>query len=870
MKVCGLRTENKEKPIDISVERPAFSWRVETREQNWRQKEYRVVVRNEEKIVWDSGFIRSARMTNVPYQGEALKSDERYFWYVECVSMESEIASSEETWFETGLLEADGWKGIYIGEIEDHVYHLFRKTFKIEKEVVKAKLYVCGLGHHEFYINGKKISDRVLEPGWTDYRKTCFYSAYDVTGFLEKGLNGAGVKLGDGMYNVPGAADEGRYVYFERSYGKCKLNVQLNITYADGSRQEVVTDESWRMAPSPILYCCIYGGELYDGRLEKRGFSCPGYEEGPEWEDAVRVDPPKGRVTSSPVPPLKVMQTYTPVSIQENGQDAFLYDLGTNFSGWARISIRTDGRMAGRKIVLTPGELLDKDMNPDQRVTGHDYRWEYILNDEMEQEFAPDFTYTGFRYVKLTGAVPEFDMDEDGEYTGEVPRCPEDGMPVITSMTGEFIYPEMEVAGEFTCSNQLFNDIHKIINQAILSNTKSYFTDCPHREKLPWLEQTHLIGPAIMYNYDVHNIYLKQQQDMADAQREGGLVPDICPEYVVFGYHEGFVDSPEWGSACIINPWYIYKKYGDISLMERYYDMMEKYVGYLTSRTHHHVLHHGLGDWLDIGPCTPYSQNTAVPIVATAVYYYDLCIMEEVSGLLGKEKEKDYYASLKKEVYREYNQQFLDDQTGRYGTGSQASQAMSLIAGLVPKEYEEKVLRQLRDEVVKRDYAITAGDIGHPFLIAALMKYGMSDLINEMTNITDTPGYGYQVVNGATTLTEEWDGPDPKRPHGSQNHLMLGSIEEWFYGGLAGLTSMRSGLPFDEVVIKPHIADGVDTCSAWTMHPYGRVSVSWERKGDTAEVDVVVPPNLTAWLESEDGSVKRKAGAGKHTYFVKA
>ena len=171
--------------------------------------------------------------------------------------------------------------------------------------------------------------------------------------------------------------------------------------------------------------------------------------------------------------------------------------------------------------------------------------------------------------------------------------------------------------------------------------------------------------------------------------------------------------------------------------------------------------------------------------------------------------------------------------------------------------------------MVKRKYAITAGDVGHPFLIAALMKYGMSDLLCEMTNITETPGYGYQVVHGATTLTEEWDGPDTERPHGSQNHLMLGSIEEWFYGGLAGLASLRSGLAFDEVLIKPHIAEGVDTCSAWMMHPYGRLSVSWERKGDMAEVNVTIPPNMTAYLESEDGRVKRKAGSGKYTYFVK-
>lgn len=870
MKIYGLQTENRTAPNSVGTKRPVFSWRVQSEEENWRQKEYRIVVRNKDGEVWDSGFRKSAQMTNIPYEGQELVSDERYFWYVECVSTQGEIAAAAETWFETGLFEENDWKGCYIGEEEDHVYHLFRRTFELEKEVVRAKLYVCGLGHHEFYINGKKVSDRVLEPGWADYRKTYFYSAYDVTDMLQKGRNAAGAKLGDGMYNVPGAASEGRYVYFERSYGKCRLNVQLNITFADGTQGYVVTDENWRMAKSPILYCCIYGGELYDGRLARKGFSKPDYAEGDAWEPVKKVRPPMGTMREQKIPPLKVMETYSPVSISETFPGTFLYDLGTNFSGWARIRILTDGKMAGRKVVLTPAEILDQDMKPNQRATGHDYRWEYILNEDLEQEFAPDFTYTGFRYVQLEGAVPEYDLSEDGTPEGDGPREVSGGMPVITCLTGEFIYPDMEAAGGFTCSNQLFNDIHKIIGQAVKSNAKSYFTDCPHREKLPWLEQSHLIGPSIMYNYDVRNIYAKMEQDMADSQRENGLVPDICPEYVVFGYHEGFVDSPEWGSACVINPWYVYKRYGDDSLIRNYYGTMKKYVDYLTGKTHHHILHHGLGDWLDIGPCTPYSQNTAVPITATCIYYYDLEIMQEAARLLELPEEEEYYGRLREEVFREYNLQFLDDQTGRYGTGSQASQAMSLMAGLVPKEYEDKAVKQLRDEVVKRNYAITAGDVGHPFLIAALMKYGMSDLLNEMTNITETPGYGYQVVNGATTLTEEWDGPDPKRPHGSQNHLMLGSIEEWFYGGLAGLASIRSGLPFDEVSVKPHIAKGIDTCSAWMMHPYGKISVSWERKGEMAQVTAEIPPNLTAYLESEDGTVKRRVGSGRHTYLVKA
>ena len=295
---------------------------------------------------------------------------------------------------------------------------------------------------------------------------------------------------------------------------------------------------------------------------------------------------------------------------------------------------------------------------------------------------------------------------------------------------------------------------------------------------------------------------------------------------------------------------------------------MKRYVDYLTKKTTHGILHHGLGDWLDIGPCTPYSQNTPIPITATCIYYMDLTIMEEAARRLKKKADANEFARQRAYVYEEYNCQFLDDQTGRYANGSQACQAMSLMAGLVPEKYEKKVVSQLRDEVVKRGYAITAGDVGHPYLVAALMKYGMNDVLNEMTNITERPGYGYQVVNGATTLTEEWDGPDPKRPHGSQNHLMLGSIEEWFFAGLGGIESIRTNPKFDQITICPHIADGMDFCSVQMKHPYGMIRVFWEKKEGKTSITVTIPPNTTAVLLTETKETEQIVGSGTYTYMV--
>ncbi len=855
MKIRDMKLDNQIQPIAIESRNPCFSWKMETDERDWKQGAYRILVSRQEEpglkneIIWDTDWVLSSAMVNIPYTGSELKPDECYYWSVAVKPLKSEeVITSERAGFETALKQPENWHGRWIGEVADHEYHMFRKNFGLTKQVKKAKLYVCGLGHFEFYINGSRVGDYELEPGWTNYEKTSLYCAYDVTKLLQPGQNAMGVFLGDGMYNVPG----GRYVYFARSYGKCKMLVQLNITFTDGTNTEIVSDESWKMAPGPIRFCCIYGGEDYDGRLEQPEFCRADFAEDGTWEKVTTAEPAKGRLVAQNIPPVKVMQTYRPVKTEETRPGVYLYDFGQNFSGWARITLKAQSSHCGTAVTMTPGELLNAKGEPDQRVTGRGYHWKYTLNTREVQTYAPKFTYTGFRYLQVEGAVPK-------EYAGG-----REDLPVIESILGEFIYPEVELNGEFTCSNALFNQIHQIILQAILSNMKSYLTDCPHREKLAWLEQTHLIGPAIMYNYDVHNLYKKIEMDIKDAQRENGLVPDISPEYVIFGYHEGFIDSPEWGSACIINPWYIYLRYGDTTLLEQYYEVMKKYLDYLTMKTHHHVLHHGLGDWLDIGPNTPHSQNTPVPVVATAIYYYDLIIMEKVAKLLGNKEDEAYYHELQKSVYEEYNLQFFDSQTWRCATGSQAAQAMSLVLGLVDKKNEQKVLDYLVKDIKARGYATTAGDIGHPYVMEALTSFGKSDIINAMTNITDKPGYGYQVKCGATTLAEEWDGPRPDRPHGSQNHFMLGSIEEWFYCGLAGINGVRSCGALDEIQIKPHFAIGCDYVNAWTMHPYGKVSVFWERKDEDIAVKIQIPPNTTGVFVNEFDGTELPLGSGEH------
>lgn len=852
MRIAHMTVDHAAGNLCVGERRPVFAWRLDDGGGNLRQESCRIRVFDESgRTVWDSGSLASSRMGGWRYAGEPLRSDSRYRWRAELGLDRAgkKLSASGESFFETGLFDREDWQGEFLGETADGVYHVFRKTIVLEQIPRRAKIYVCGLGHFELWVNGVRATDHVLEPGWSDYRKTCFYTAISLEPLLREGENVLLFKLGDGMFHVPG----GRYVYYPRSYGRSRVLARLALTAPDGTRSAVVTDGSWRQSPSPVRFCCIYGGEDYDARLWRPEALVPGIPDEAFGEPAAVVGWPEGELRAMPMEPVRVGRVYEPVSVEETSPGVWLYDLGANFSGRARIRLRTGGTMAGQSVTLAPRELREKG----ERRAWESYAWTYILSAEDEQEFAPDFTYTGFRYVEVTGAVP-------------AGRSGAPGLPELCSLTGEFLWTDAEKAGEFSCSNELFNRIHAIVLQAILSNTKSYFTDCPHREKLGWLEQTHLIGPSILYNLDARRLYGKIEGDMRDAQHGDGLVPDICPEYVTGfdRWHKGFLDSPEWGSALVLNPWMIYRRYGDPSLLEEYYPAMKKYVDYLAGKTHHEILHHGLGDWLDVGPCTPHSQNTPVPVVATCVYYLDLTVMKKTAELLGKTKDAADFSARMERVYREYNLQFLDDQTGRYATGSQAAQAMSLVAGLVPPEFESRVVRELRADVEKRGYALTAGDVGHPFFIAACKQFGLSDLVNRMTNITETPGYGYQVKCGATSLTEEWDGPDPARPHGSQNHLMLGSIEEWFYGALAGIELVRCDLPFGEIRIAPQPQEGVDWVKAWTMHPYGKISVSWQREGGEVVADVIVPPNVTAHLIRADGREAAAVGSGHHRYTL--
>ncbi|OCT11080.1 hypothetical protein A8709_05125 [Paenibacillus pectinilyticus] len=720
------------------------------------------------------------------------------------------------------------WKAKWIGagRLESSL-PLLRREFTVDQPVTSAAAYVCGLGHFEMRMNGSPVTDYVLEPGWTDYNKTCLYKVYDITSYLREGSNAVGVMLGNGFYRVLG----GRYAKYVGSFGDPKLILQIELTYANGSTQTICSDEHWNTADGPILFSCIYGGEDYDATQELSGWDCPGFSTD-DWPHAILVEAPAGQLVEQSFPSNKIMERLPAVSIVVHKTGVIVCDFGQNVSGWVNIQLQGP---RGSTVKLIPGELLHSDGTVSQQWTGSPTSYSYTMKGDGVEQWHPRFTYTGFRYMQVEGACHV--------HTDTIPDWA--NMPQLLDIQAEMIYPDVNVTGAFECSNPLLNGIHAIVNRAILSNMKSVMTDCPHREKLGWLEEVHLMGPSIMYNYDVSALYSKIVADMGHAQLENGLVPDIAPEFVVF--ENGFRDSPEWGSAYILAAWYTYKWYRDEELLERHYEGMKRYVSYLRDRAANGLFNEGLGDWCDVGPKSRdgFPQNTPISLTATAIYYYDVTTMQAIATVLGYQADADAFQELAAVIHADFQREFYDEKTGTYATGSQTSLAMPLAVGLVPVHLQEQTLSQLLQDIRSRGNSMTGGDVGFRFLLMALTRYHQSDVVMDMLTRTEHPSYGYQIEHGATTLTELWNGPTEGL---SQNHFMLGHAEEWLYAGLAGIRIAYDSHDTELLAYRVQPVQGVDWVKAHHDLPEGRAAMQWRNTESYLHVDVTVPPQLTATL----------------------
>jgi len=697
------------------------------------------------------------------------------------------------------------------------VVPMFRKEFRIMDNIESASINICGVGHYELYINNNKIGDRFLSPGWSNYQKRFLYNTYDITEQIIKGNNAIGVIVGNGFYNI----NRERYRKLVVAYGYPKLIFNIKITLKNGSVKNIVSDENCRVSPSPITFSSIFGGEDYDATLEQTDWTNFGFDDS-NWQEPVLPGDSTKKLVPEEDYPLKIMKAFDPQKVFTSKTGKTIYDFGQNASGI--ISIKVTGNK-GARIRIRPDELLNSNHDITQRSGGGPFEFNYTLKGQGIEEWQPKFTYYGFRYADVEVIEPG-DVDEKTEVIALKMLHTRNSSPTV---------------GSFSCSDTLFNQIFDLINWGIKSNMASVTTDCPHREKLGWLEQTYLIGPSMHYNYDIHSLYSKIVTDMIDSQLDNGLVPDIAPEYVPFV--GGFRDSPEWGSASVIIPWQLYKWYGDEEVLKKAYPMMKRYVAYLQGKTQNYILDHGLGDWYDLGPKHPgVAQLTPKALTATSIYYYDLMIVASTAQVLNHDVDHKEHIDLAEKVKDAFQKAFYDPVSNVCSTGSQTSYAMSLYTGILPEQDKEKIINNLIDSIKHNDYALTSGDIGYHFLVRVLSENGRSDILYQMNNRSDRPGYGFQLRKGATALTESW----AALSNVSNNHMMLGHLMEWFYTGLGGIYQDINSIGYRDLIIAPKPVGDIEWVKCSYDSPQGKIISEWELKEKKFLLEIEIPTAAAA------------------------
>ena len=684
---------------------------------------------------------------------------------------------------------------------------ILRHSFRPFKAVSKAELRICGLGFYELTLNGQKVGTSEFAPHWSDYDKTVFFNTYDITQQLRDDENEFRVLLGNGFYNEQG----GRYHKLKISFGPPTLLFLLYVTYTDDTRERLVSDASWQWALSPVTFNSIYGGEDYDARLEALPTATSPLDGEERWHPVVLQEGPKGQLIPQMAKPMRIMEHYSiKQELRRQGDTLLILDMGQNLSGYPEITVKGH---RGQQLKLTPGETLTDEGLVNQKQTGRPHYYIYTLKGDTTEMWHPHFSYYSFRYLQVEG---------DLNVLQDVQSC--------------FVYNSAGRTGTFECSNPLINDTHRLIDRAIRSNWQSVWTDCPAREKLGWLEQDWLNGEALVYNYDARSMIAQTMRQIADAQHADGSMPEIAPEYTQFtgSWARPFQESPEWGGAIIALPTLYWLHYGSLDLAQEYYPAMKRYLEYLATQDSCFILRQGLGDWYDYGPGRAgFSQNTPMPLVATAHYYQWTCYLYLLAKHLGHRADADLLNVRADSIRKAFNREFYDAKRKTYGTGSQCSLALPLYLQLVPEQDRQAVLRNLVNDIHRHGDRLTTGDIGNRYLFYTLAQNGQRELLYKMLNHYEVPGYGYQIKKGQTTLTEQWN-PE----HGaSMNHFMMAHIENLLIPDLLGI--QRHG---DLIEIRPHPVGDLTWCKGSTQSAFGEVKVSWKITGHRFLLDIDLPP----------------------------
>ncbi len=855
--INNLRCEMLNNPVGIDTESPRISWRISSSDRGVTQLSYQILVASSmqklnagEGDVWNSGIVKSSQSQWVSYAGQSLKSNGRYFWKVKVTTNAGESSWSEPAQWSMGLLSQNEWKAQWIGldklmpwdsdtQFSRMSARYLRKEFTPKKKIAHATVHISGLGLYELYINGQKVGDRVLAPAPTDYRKTTLYNSYDVTALLKDKANAMGVTLGNGRFYT---MRQNFKNYKIPTFGFPKVRLVLIMEYTDGSKDVVGSDTSWKInADGPIRSNNEYDGEVYDARKELGNWTEPGFNDS-SWESAQRVTLPSGTLRAEMTAGMKIVDKIHPVSITELPGKRYILDMGQNMAGWLRIKVKGNAgdtiRLRFAEVLQNNGELYMEPLR-DAKVTNL-----YILKGQGTEEWAPKFVYNGFRYVEITGYKYK---------------------PSLDQFVGEVVNDEMETLGSFSCTDPIINQIYKNAFWGIRSNYKGMPVDCPQRnERQPWLGDRAVGCLGESFVMENGQLYSKWMDDIRDAQREDGCIPDVAPSYLNY-----YTDNITWPSVFLLSSDMVYSQFGNVQPIVKNYDAMKKWMDHMKKE----YLREGImtrdeyGDWC-VPPESPELIHSKDPkrqtdglLVSTAYYYKMLALMSKFATLQNKSEDAKEFDAIAANVKDAFNKKYFNTDSLFYGNNSATSNLLPLAFGMVPDNMVEKVSKQIVDKVmIGSNGHICTGLVGSQWIMRELCKMGRADVAYLLASNDTYPSWGYMVKKGATTIWELWNGDTAGPKMNSKNHVMLlGDLIPFFYENMAGIKTDEKEAGFKKIIMKPNfeIQDLSDVDASY-MTPYGKVVSKWKKNLKHLDWNITIPANATAivYLPSDKSMIK--------------
>lgn len=824
IKTIDLRCEYLTNPLGIDFQSPRLSWVMKSESRGAAQTAYKIIAASDEKLLqsekpdlWDSGKVDSDNSIQIEYEGKPLKTGMKVFWKVQVWDENGKaLPWSQTAHWEMGLMNKADWQAKWISSPAYNLEEwklpspLFRKEIQIQKNIKKARAYISGIGYYELYINGSKIGDHVLSPNQTNYDRqkvekwseprignmntTVLYETFDITSALKTGENAFGVILGNGWYIQADRPNDSMLWY-----DTPRLIGQFEIEYEDGAKELIISDENWKSDLSPILYNGLHSGEIYDARLEQKGWNEPGFEDS-KWRNAVSVRPPTGALKAQVSLPDRVTQTIKPVSVTQPEKGIYRFDLGRLFSGWARLKI------AGQKGTEIKLRFIEE-FGPTYGQTDT-----YILKGEGTEVWEPRFTWHAFRYVDVIGSPTELTAD---------------------NIEGRVVNTDIHRAGSFECSNPLFNRILDNYQWTQLGNVHGGIpSDCPHRERRGYTGDGQISAKAAISNFDMSQFYTKWLNDISDAQNhQTGYVPNTTP------YQDGG-GGTAWGSAYVIIPWYMYQYYGDVRVLQQHYSGMKYWIEYMKNSLNKDgiLANQGLGEWV-----SPDIVDIPADYVNSCYYYHCCRLMDKISGVLKNKTDQEYFTALAEKAKSDINKVYFNAASSSYSIGRQGSNVYPLGFGFAENNDVDAIFAKLVNNVVKDNKVhFDTGILGTPLLLEVLTEMGRADLAYTLMNQRDFPGFGFMIEKGATTIWETFQGDV------SHSHPMFGSVCQWFYQYLGGINADPEKPGFKHSIIKPVPVSSLSYANTSYQSMYGEIKTQWKFEGENYLLNVTIPANTNA------------------------